>query len=353
MENDLLPVLAAAVMGTVFLPSQPVLGGSMLFAVGLWGAKYYMEHSKLAGVFRNVGLVNKDKQVLQLREKRRTPTGIMYRYSLPPGFCVADVEKHQDAIEGYLGKTVSISARIKDAVIEVYDEDIEQYDYEPSAELEIGKGRGGKVTVDFEQFPHLLIAGETGSGKSTLLRALITSMILKGYKLHLIDLKGGTEFAIFRNRVDSFARTEKDALMVINLYMEKVEHIYEEFFQSGVIAKKTTPEALIIDEFAELSDKDTMRTISRIAALGRAANCYIVIATQRPSAKIIEGEIKNNLTNVIGLKTANDINSRIIIDKGGLERLRGHGHGIYRRGGEFIEFQAPWLSEKRAKELIQ
>ena len=351
--NPVLPIVGAAVAGVVLLPLEPILGGALLMAVNAWAFKYYREHSKLAGTFRNCGLENKDGQVLQLQERGRVEGGVMLRYSLPPGFCTADVEKHYDRIKQHLGKDIVISQKIKDVVIEVYDEEIEQYPFELTAELELGKGRGKKsVILDFFKFPHLLIAGETGSGKSTLMRALITSMILKGYKLHLIDLKGGTEFAIFKDRVESFARTEKDAIMNINLYAEKIEERYEGFFQSGVITKKTTPEVMIIDEFAELTDKETMRTISRIAALGRAASCFIVIATQRPSADVITGTIKNNLTNVVGLKTQNETNSRIIIDKVGLEKLRGHGHGIYKCGGEYTEFQAPLLTEERAKELL-
>lgn len=351
--DQVLPMATAAIAGLVLAPTYPLLGGGILFAVGAWGIRYYREHSKLAGVFRNCGLVNRDGQVLQLRASERIPGGRMYRYSLPPGLCTADVEKHIDATEQFLGKDVVISVSLKDVVVEAYDEPIAQYTYEFTGALELGRGRGQTpIILDLARFPHLLIAGETGSGKSTLLRALIVSMILLGYRVHLVDLKAGTEFGILRHRAASFARTQEDAEMRINLFAEMVEARYEEFYQSGVVSRKLTPEVLFIDEFSELTDKATMRQIMRIAAIGRAASCYVVIATQRPSADVITGTIKNNLTNVVGLKTQNDINSRIILDRGCLERLRGHGHGIYKCGGEFVEFQAPYLSEERAKEML-
>ncbi len=357
-ERDLiLPIIAAGGAGIAIFPVAPLLGSALLFAVGTWGIKYYREHGKLAGVFRNCGIVNKDGQIAQLREKKRIDGGIMYRYSLPPGFCVNDVIRRQDAIEGFLGKTVSIKSQIKDAVIEVYDSDIEKYDFELTPWLEIGRGRGGKpVKLDFATFPHLLIAGESGSGKSTLLRALICNMLLgkTKCKLSLVDLKGGTECGIFRKhpRVAHFARTQREAEAVINAFAAEIDRRYEEFFQSGVISGNVEPWYLIIDEFAELEETDVMTTVKSIAARGRAAGCNMIISTQRPDAKILEGGIKANLTSVVGFKTANRVNSEIVLGVSGLERMKGQGNGVFKCAGEFTEFQAPYLSEKRARELI-
>lgn len=91
--NELLTIVGAALCGALLMPVQPVLGGTLLSVVGMIGAKYYREHSRLAGVFRNCGLTNKDGQVLQLRERRYTDSGMTFRYSLPPGFSLQDVEK--------------------------------------------------------------------------------------------------------------------------------------------------------------------------------------------------------------------------------------------------------------------
>lgn len=353
-DSGLFTMITAALAGTLLLPVQPVLGGTLLAAVGVWSVKYYREHSRLSSVFRNCGLTNKDGQVLQLREHKYIDEGVMFRYSLPPGFCIADIEKHHDAIENYLGKPVSITAALKDVVITAYNDGIDQYDFTPSDRLEIGRGRSGTVYLDFERYPHCLIAGETGSGKSTLLRGLIVNLILQDYKLHLVDLKGGTELGIFRNHssVVNFARTQSDAALDIAQFAYEMDQRYEEFFDAGVISKKGEKHVLIVDEFAEIHEKSTMDVVRSIAARGRACGYNMIIATQRPSANIVDGDIKANLTNIIGLKTTNDINSRIIIDQGGLERLRGQGHGIFKCGGTLTEFQSPYLSEKKAKELI-
>ena len=95
-----------------------------------------------------------------------------------------------------------------------------------------------------------------------------------------------------------------------------------------------------------------MQALKSIAARGRAAGCYLIASTQRPTVDVINGNLKNNFTSVIGLKVGSRIDSEVIIGRGGCERLHGEGHGILKRNGEFIEFQAPLLTVKEAKKLI-
>lgn len=357
--NPLVNIAGATLVGLFLVPSHLLLGSAILFACATWGLKYYRQHSKLSHIFRKFKL-EFDSMVPELREIRRTEKSTIYRYSIPPGLTLADFEKSHDAIETFLNKEVSIKEHAKNIIIEAYEDELEQYEYEPTKGLQIGIGRGGKaVRVDFDRYPHLLVAGETGSGKSTLLRGLITSMSLQNYKLHLIDLKGGTEFGIFRNcpAVVSFARTTSDASLIISMFSDEIDNRYDLFFEKGITSIKKTKldqQVLVIDEFAELAlrDKSSMDMIKSIAARGRACGCNLIIATQRPDAKLLDGSIKANMTNVIGLKTLNDVNSRIIIDQSGLEKLRGQGHGIFKCGGELIEFQAPNLTEDEAKRLI-
>lgn len=362
--NPVLPIVGAAVAGFVLLPIEPILGGALLAAVAAWSFKYYREHSKLACVFRNCGLTNKDNQVPQLREKDRTDGSVIYRYSLPPGLSAADFQKNQDAIEGFLGKEVSIKGHAKNIIIEVFNGPIEQYDYEFTGELEIGRTRGCRpLCLDLVEHPHVMICGETGSGKTTLSRGLSVSLILLGYRLHLVDLKGGVEFAFMRNssQVVSFSKTTQEALSIIGAFAEEIERRYSELYACNMVdiqsynkkAEQKWPyEVLIVDEFAELTDKEAIQTLKSIAARGRACGCNLIVSTQRPDAKILDSAIKANITNIIGLKTVNRVNSEIIIGAGGLERLHGNGHGLLLSAGKLTEFQVPWLSAEHARELI-
>ena len=357
-NNSLAGIASAALFGAFLVPIQPIFGVAILSGCMWWGYKYFSQHTRLAAVFRKYH-IETDDMVPELKETRHTSEATIYRYSCPPGFTLADFEKAHDAIEQFLNKEVKIMAHSKNIIVEAYNDRLQQYNYTPTNNLQIGIGRGGKpVVVDFAKYPHLLIAGETGSGKSTLMRGLITSLILQGYKLHLIDLKGGSEFGIFRNNksVLSFARSAKEASLIISMFLDEIDRRYDLFFEKGInnISKSNLDkQVLLIDEFAELviRDSGSMDSIKSICARGRACGCSCVISTQRPDAKILDGAIKANTT-AIGLKTLNELNSRIIIDKSGLEKLRGEGHGIFRCAGEFIEFQAPYLSEDDAVKLI-
>ena len=91
--------------------------------------------------------------------------------------------------------------------------------------------------------------------------------------------------------------------------------------------------------------------MEEIAAKARACGIHLIISTQRPDHIVLNGRIKANVTTILGLKTTNEANSRIIIDKDGLETLRGKGQGIFKKGSETL-IQCPYLSVEKARELL-
>ena len=113
-------------------------------------------------------------------------------------------------------------------------------------------------------------------------------------------------------------------------------------------------EVLIVDEFADLQgEKESIRLIEEIGAKARACGIHMILSTQRPDHKILNGRIKANVSVVLGLKTTTDVNSRVIIDEVGLEKLRGAGHGLFKYKGDVTEVQCPNLGEDEAIKLIQ
>lgn len=369
LETGVCAVLTGALLGALF-PAYAPYGLAIALTGGLGVVSHYKAWSELDVLFRNLKL-GKGESYPLLKRKTRKDGYMLYEYTLPRGMTVKDYQDKADAIRQAVGNPVLIEYGFKNLLIRVYDrERKEKYDYEVTAgrgrlEIPIGYDLTGKlITTDLSSGePHLLIAGETGSGKSTVLRSIITDLILtKNVDLYLIDLKRGAELNIFRrvDRVQSFARTRAEAESLLRALGAEVDRRYDLFFDNDVVDikqynRKFPPlryQVLIIDEFADLmNERDSTRLIEELSAKARACGVHLLISTQRPDMRVLNGRIKANVSSVLGLKTMNDINSRIIIGHDGLEQLRGAGHGIFKRGAE-TDVQCPFLSVERAQALI-
>jgi S-DNA-T family DNA segregation ATPase FtsK/SpoIIIE len=131
---------------------------------------------------------------------------------------------------------------------------------------------------------------------------------------------------------------------------------YKEF---KIKCKKSDMKEIVVigDEIHYLRDeksKDSpMHTLETLAMIARSTGIHLILCTQRPSANIITGDLKANLSSCIGLKVINELNSRIIIDHGGLEQLRGDGHGILKVKGIETEMQSIYITHDEAKRMVE
>jgi S-DNA-T family DNA segregation ATPase FtsK/SpoIIIE len=323
-------------------------------------------------LFENLDL-KKGNDYPTFREKEKKDGYTLYKFKQPPGLTIEEIIEKQGAIEQYLGKPVEIEYTYKEFVVKVYDKGLPtrwDYEYMPpkgAVAFPVGVNLRGEVVwcTLTKGSPHLIIAGETGGGKSTALRAIITSLILSDrIKLHLIDLKNGTEFKIFEQskKVVSFAKSEEDAVTLLDNLENEVNKRYDLFYENDVKdivdynfkGGKMGYEVLVVDEFADLADNaHAIKTMEKLSAKARACGIHLIISTQRPDAKVINGRIKDNFGAVLGLKTSTEINSRIILDKGGLEKLKGNGHAIFKKDGEDNIIQCPFLDTDPAVNLIK
>lgn len=363
--------ICGGVAVSMMYPALALYSNSMT-ALGAAGMLYYfMTWSKFDKIFKALGL-NKGNSYPIKKAKKRTENSIIYYFTLPSGLCVDDFIREQSAIEQALGKEVSIRYTYKEILIEVYLNELKTlYKYEVTqcpgeVAFPVGYNRKGDIVIcDLSKGePHMLIAGETGGGKSTVLRSIITNLILtKDVKLHLIDLKGGTEFAIFAkcNKVETFSRTKEEAEISLKKIIREVERRYDLFYRYDVVDikeynskfEKLGYEVVVIDEFADLQkQKNSISSVEELAAKARACGVHLLISTQRPDKDIVNGKIKANITTILGLKTTNRTNSEIIIDKSRLEFLRGNGHAIFKKGAE-TEIQCPFLPPEKARELLR
>ena len=226
----------------------------------------------------------------------------------------------------------------------------------------VGKDISGRsVVADLARMPHLLIAGTTGSGKSVMTNTLLTSLLYRNspsdLKLIIVDPKQ-VEMAQYDNiphlLTPVITATDK-ALSAMKWAVNEMERRYSSMAEEKVknivdynkkMAKKAVTVAdadgneqqhdggkmpyivIVIDEMADLmmmAGKDLEFLIVRIAQKGRAAGVHLVLATQRPEAKVITGLIKANVPGRIAFAVRSQLDSRIMLDMGGAEKLLGKG----------------------------
>lgn len=370
LETSLIAIPAGVIINTL-APTYFVFG-VLISSCGFIGLAYYfLSWSKFDRLWKNLNLCKGSSYPI-LKSTKKTEISTIYSFRVPDGISSDDFIKNELAIRESLGRNIDIKYTYKCIQIEVFDKaskDFYEYktiDCKGNVEFPVGYDiRGNIIKCDLSSGePHMLIAGETGSGKSTVLRSIITNIILnKNIKLHLIDLKRGAEFQIFAKckNVIGFARTKSEAYQVLNCISQEVDRRYDLFFKHDCVDIKEYNrkfgglgyEVLIIDEFADLhQQKESIQLLEEISAKARACGIHLIISTQRPDHMILNGRIKANVTTVLGLKTMNENNSRIIIDKGGLEKLKGKGQGVFKKGSE-TTIQCPYLSTEKARELLR
>jgi len=224
------------------------------------------------------------------------------------------------------------------------------------ARLPIGIGMdvsGKPVVADLTRMPHLLVAGATGSGKSVCINSLITSLLVTRtpdeVQLILVDPKQ-VEMSQYRGlphlRLPVVTEMER-VVAALRWTVNEMERRYTTFSEVGarnlVAYNERFPNerlgylVVVIDELADLmmtAPEDVERLICRIAQLGRAAGVHLVVATQRPSVDVLTGLIKANLPTRIAFAVSSMVDSRVILDRVGAERLLGRGDALYQAGDE-------------------
>lgn len=226
-------------------------------------------------------------------------------------------------------------------------------------ELAIGRDAEGQpIVADLAKMPHLLIAGTTGSGKSVMINSIIMALLMRSLpedvRLIMVDPKR-VELSGYNGLPHLYVPvvTEpKQAASALQWAVSEMERRLKVFERIGVRKISTFNEkqaagefdhydnppakmpylVIIIDELSDLmmvAGKDVEASIVRIAQLGRAAGIHLIVATQRPSSNVVTGLIKANITNRIAFNVATGIDSRVIIDQMGAEKLTGYGDMLF------------------------
>ena len=242
----------------------------------------------------------------------------------------------------------------------------------------VGKDISGKAVIaNLAKMPHLLIAGTTGSGKSVMTNTLITSLLYRNapsdMKLIIVDPKQ-VEMAQYQDiphlLTPIITQTDK-ALSAMKWSVGEMERRYTLMAEEKVkniadyntkIASQASKDeeqkaskmpyiVIVIDEMADLmmmAGKDLEMLIVRIAQKGRAAGIHLVLATQRPEVKVITGLIKANIPGRIAFAVGSQMDSRIMLDQGGAEKLLGKGDMLLlttEMMGKPRRIQGAWASD--------
>jgi len=244
----------------------------------------------------------------------------------------------------------------------------------------LGKDITGEAQLlDLAATPHLLIAGSTGSGKSVCVNSIILSILYKrspeDVKLILIDPKI-VELKLYNDIGHLLAPviTEpKKAFQSLQYCLCEMERRYALLDGMGVrdirsynhrikerkIATEKIPYlVVIIDEFADLmatTGKELESTVARLCAMSRAVGIHLVLATQRPSIDVITGLIKANIPTRIAFMVASKMDSRIIIDQVGAEKLLGRGDMLYASATDPfpVRIQGAYVSEEEVERVVE
>ncbi len=230
-----------------------------------------------------------------------------------------------------------------------FKEVMEQLRTEPKHCLAIGFGKnisGDIIQADFNEFPHLLVAGTTGSGKSVFVHSMLMTLIMRNspddLKLVLIDPKQVemNMYVDLPHLLTPIINEPQRAKAVLDKLCDEMDYRYSLFKAARVLNmldynkwadannKERLPYIIILfDEYADCVDtcKDISQPVVRIAQKARAAGIHMCIATQRPSVNIVTGTIKANLPTHCALMCSNSQDSQTILNEGGAEKLLGKG----------------------------
>lgn len=384
-----------------------VMGGIALKALSKKHGLATNDSGKIQRIISLSGLNvkdGKDTLTTQLIRKKSYEWGMEYKYRIPLGRSFEDYLNKQNVLEDGLNnrrkrltlndlKALQLDENILDNVkalwnnklqekkemelsfdglliIRVYNEPLPSIINWKEEKLKkntwsvlIGSNRNGDIYHDFDKRKHLIVAGATGGGKSVVMKAIITALTLSkpdDVTFSLIDLKGGSSFARFRNlkQVVNFGIDNTEALEILkdvqqkmnDSYKKIVDNGYEDVSEAGIRKRHF----IVVDEAADLADdKACMAILTDIVRKGRGAGYYLIYATQYPSAQAIPMQIKRNIPARLCFVLDSASASVTVLDGSGAERLPEiPGRGIYKEVKQTI-LQTPYMSNDLIKELIQ
>lgn len=292
--------------------------------------------------------------VLDFQAKVEGNTVDLYRYNPSIGLSMKRIKNYVPDVEQVLGKSnVRILAPEPGTNYVSFEvpRDKRSYPTLPKHNGTFELALGETTTKDTYRFdvreaPHIIVAGSTGGGKSVFLNNCIEQLLdTKNVDVHLFDPKR-VELSQFKDRAKEYQKDKGDIFKSLLALRGEMERRYEMMEEAGARhireVKRLRYKFVIIDEFAELSLRGGYgEVIQSLAQLGRAAGIHLIIATQRASTKVISGDIKVNFPTKVVFKMSKQVDSQVMLDGPGAEKLLGKGDMLFAAdGSDMIRLQS-------------
>lgn len=343
-----------------------------LFCLNAFSRFKLKEISTQQDVFSSVGFKGPDGQypVLVATAQNGRQNIFTYRSMIPLSKWKKDTEQLETAIDCTILKveqgkskrivqltTLPSAFRLPQRVL-WSDEKMPESD----SVIILGEDALGQIEFDLNHTPHVLCAGETGSGKSVILRLILWQMICHGAKIYMFDFKGGVEFSKKHEQYGEVITDRARAVEVFDLLVKENERRLALFREVGAknlkeynqkSSQKLVRIGVFVDEIAEMldaqgatqGDKDLINRLwganSTLARMSRATAINLIFGVQRPDAKILPGQIKNNLPVRISGRFADKPASQIVLgttDAFDLPDVKGR--FLFKVGADITQFQA-------------
>ncbi len=248
------------------------------------------------------------------------------------------------------------------------------------APLKIALGQdvsGRPVAASLARMPHLLIAGATGSGKSVCVNAIICSLLFQytpdDLRFIMVDPKR-VELTVYNgipHLIDAVITDVETVIAVLGWAVREMETRYKKLEQAGVrniesynarMVTEGKPKmpytVIVIDELADImmmSPDEVEKLLVRLAQMARAVGIHLVVATQRPSVNVVTGLIKANFPSRIAFAVTSQVDSRVILDTPGADKLLGRGDMLFMRpdSSKLARLQGAFVSDSEVHRLVR
>ncbi|WP_088227838.1 FtsK/SpoIIIE domain-containing protein [Desulfosporosinus sp. FKB] len=314
-----------------------------------WGIRQFKKNN-IMDVITATHLQNKEEQRPILIKEHKTDSGIDYVFALPAGVDRTDFEANRHYFESYLNSIVEIEVKGRRLILKTFKGEFPKeikFNFDPAlypdmiAPFPVGVTPDGKTLVeDLYSLPHMMVGGQTGFGKTSFLLVLMVAFLLKGIKVSVVERKG-VDFPRFSPWVN-LALNDSEAEELLRFHVEEMHRRQGILREAGAQNFAEYCEnhddlpylVLIADELTQIRSKVAFQAIGDLSVLSRVSGISMILATQKPGAKIWDGftDVRSQLSGAMCFHVRDQADSQIVLGSGntrGAELPKIKGRGVW------------------------